>query len=538
MSRERSIFNTSFQVKRLLFIPLVLIGFFSNGQQISDTKNIEILPGEKWWGGAVWDGHEMPFKEGYSVNLYGNNKGNQAQPLLFSNRGRVIWSENPISYSIGEKAISISSFGSEIQISESGSTLKAAFSLAAQTYFPASGKRPHDLLFERPQYNTWIELIYNQNQTDILEYANAIKANGFPTGVIMIDDNWQEDYGKWNFHAERFTDPKGMIDSLHAMGFKVMMWICPFVSPDCDVYRALEAKGYFIKTAEGDFPLIVRWWNGASAVLDFTNPGAVEWFNGQLSGLQEKYGVDGFKLDAGDSYFYNTPMTSFDSTATPNDHTYAFQQFGLQYPLNEYRATWKMGGQPLAQRLHDKGHNWEDLKKLIPQIGLQGLLGYPFNCPDMIGGGEYGSFINLASVDQELIVRSAQIHALMQMMQFSVAPWRVLDKENLDAVKTAVSLRALYLPKIMQLVEAATQTGEPVVRLMEYEFPDQGFDGVKDQFMLGKDILVAPVLEKGSTVRKVILPKGKWKYNDKVYKGGVTVQLAVGLADIPIFQRI
>lgn len=506
-------------------------------QIISESIEIQILPNEHWWGGLVWDGHIMPLQDGYSVNLYGNNKSNQAQPLLLSNKGRVIWSESPIAYNIESGKVKVTSFGSAIQLSTSGSTLKEAFSFASKTYFPPSGKHPDRLLFERPQYNTWIELIYNQNQKDILKYAKAIKSNGFPTGVIMIDDNWQEDYGKWNFHTGRFDSPKAMIDSLHSMGFKVMMWICPFVSPDSDVYRDLASKGYFIKTAKGDEPLIVRWWNGASAVLDLTNPGAVEWFDGELNRLQQEYNVDGFKLDAGDSHFYNQPMTSYDTTATPNDHTYSFQQFGLKYPLNEYRATWKMGGQPLAQRLHDKEHDWTDLQKLIPQVGLQGLLGYPFNCPDMIGGGQYGSFINLDSVDQELIVRSTQIHALMPMMQFSVAPWRVLDNINLQAVKKAIELREQYLPTIMDLLEIATKTGEPIVRMMEYEFPGQGFEEVKDQFLLGNNILIAPVLERGAKSRKVVLPKGKWRWKNKVYKGNKTISVPVSMEDIPVFVK-
>jgi len=516
------------------FLILLTTQVFS---QQTDSLEVKIIPNEHWWGGAVWDGHIMPFDDGYSVDLYGNNKGNQAQPLLISDKGRVIWSEDPISYTIKDDKILVTSRGADIKLSASGSSLKDAFNYASHQYFPASGKYPDKLLFEKPQYNTWIELVYNQNQKDILKYANAIVENGFSPGVIMIDDNWQEDYGKWNFHDGRFPNPKQMIDELHGLGFKVMLWVCPFVSPDSDVYRALEKKGCFIKTKEGDFPLIVRWWNGASAVLDFTNPEAVNWFDDQLKGLQEKYGIDGYKLDAGDSYFYNTPMTSFDATATPNDHTYSFQQFGLKYPLNEYRATWKMGGQPLAQRLHDKGHNWEDMTKLIPQITLQGLLGYPFNCPDMIGGGEYGSFIDLKSIDQELIVRSAQVHALMPMMQFSVAPWRVLNEENLKAVKKAIAIRQKYVPIIMELVEKAAKTGEPVVRSMEYEFPNSGYYNIKDQFMLGSNILVAPIVEKGQTKKSVTLPKGTWEYKGKFYKGGKIAEIAVSIFDIPIFQK-
>lgn len=506
------------------------------GQKFSEQKAIAIEPEEHWWGGVVRDGHMMPFDPTYSFNMFGDNKGNQIQPLLVSDHGRVIWSENPIEFVTKDGQIVISS-SSEIILSKAGTSLKDAFQFASSNYFPSSGKTPDELLFTSPQYNTWIELIYDQNQVDILNYANKIITNGFPPGVIMIDDNWQEDYGKWYFHQGRFENPKAMIDSLHGMGFKVMMWICPFVSPDSDVYRDLSSKGLFLKEADGVNPLIVRWWNGASAVLDFTNPGAVDWFSSQLRFLSETYGVDGFKLDAGDSYFYNQPSKSFIPEATPNDHTLSFQQFGLEYPLNEYRATWKMGGQPLAQRLHDKGHNWDDLQVLIPQMLLQGLIGYPFSCPDMIGGGDYGSFINLDKVDQELIVRSAQVHALMPMMQFSVAPWRILDDEHFQAIKQSVAIREKYLPVIMDLVQKAASDGTPIVRMMEYEFPGQGYHLVKDQFMLGKDLLIAPVLENGAEVRNVVLPQGKWVYKNKVYKGGKTITVNVGLADIPVFFR-
>ena len=100
-----------------------------------------------------------------------------------------------------------------------------------------------------------------------------------------------------------------------------------------------------------------------------------------------------------------------------------------------------MGGQALVERLRDKNHSWNDLQKLVPNMLLEGLMGYPFCCPDMIGGGEYKSFLTGSTIDQELVVRSAQCHALMPMMQFSVAPWRVLDPAHLKAVRKAVQFR-------------------------------------------------------------------------------------------------
>jgi hypothetical protein len=75
------------------------------------------------------------------------------------------------------------------------------------------------MFLNKPQYNTWIELVYDQNQADVLKYAHGIVDNGFPPGILMIDDNWQKYYGSTEFRPDRFPDPKGMVDELHALGF-------------------------------------------------------------------------------------------------------------------------------------------------------------------------------------------------------------------------------------------------------------------------------------------------------------------------------
>jgi len=331
-----------------------------------------------------------------------------------------------------------------------------------------------------------------------------------PPGILMIDDNWQEDYGKWNFHKGRFPDPKAMMKELHELGFKVMLWVCPFVSADSDVYRSLVPKQVFLITPnkesiesilpQKDFrgnpkPQMVDWWNGISAVLDLSKPEAEQWFKGELNRLQKDYGVDGFKFDAGDAEFYKTGVSYGNVSA--NTQAELFAKVGLDYPLNEYRATWKMGGEPLVQRLRDKGHNWEDLQKLVPQMALSGIMGYPFNCPDMIGGGDFISFLEGSTIDQELLVRSAQVHALMPMMQFSVAPWRVLDEKHFSAVKKAVSLREKFSDYILKTAKQSAQTREPILRPMEYDYPNQGYVNVTDQFLLGEKLLVVPVVKKG-----------------------------------------
>lgn len=513
-------------------------------QNISRTS---ILPGEKWYGAAVNEGYEMPFKEGYSLDLNNDVRGNQAAPLLLSNKGRYIWCNEPFAFSITGNEIIVKN-GKGIVVNKPGNTLADAFGGASKEFFPASGKMPHELLFTSPQYNTWIELIYNQNQQDILKYAHDIIRNGFAPGVLMIDDNWAPYYGRFEFRKDRFSDAKDMIDELHRLGFKVMLWVCPFIRPDSEDARFLMKNRWVLMDNEGNQdllwsqsvkPAIVQWWNGFSMVMDFTNADAMKWYQEQLDNMAKYYGIDGFKFDAGDPDYYPARALSFKKISA-NQQTELWGSFGLKYPLNEYRAMWKRGGEPLAERLRDKSHTWEDLKKLIPGVTTAGLLGYPFVCPDMIGGGDYSSFLDVDAkqLDQDLVVRSAQCHALMPMMQFSVAPWRILDKDHLDAVKKAVDLRKKYTPMIMQLVKQSALSGVPVVRHMEYAFPNDGFESCIDQFMLGSDIMVAPVLSKNNT-RTVLLPRGMWMdQNNKMLKGPIKLNITASLDELPYYRRI
>ena len=529
---------------------VLALATFNMYSQNGDTLDLDIMEGEYWWGGLSTEGHNTPYDANSEVShdQWANDEGNQAQPILLSNKGRYVWSNTPIKYTFDKGHIRITTRVGKIQSGNAGKNLRDAYQYVAQNFFTPNGKIPEEKLFTHPQYNTWIELIYDQNEEDILKYAEGILDNGYPPGVLMIDDNWQEDYGTWQFSPRRFNDPKAMIKKLHDMGFQVMLWVCPFVSPDSEVFRYLAKEGMLLqvpqKTQEvqwthtQDRAAIIRWWNGASAWLDLTNPKTNRWFKDQLDHLVDEYGVDGFKFDAGDAQFYESGIVSFENVL-PNDHTALYAKFGLDYPLNEYRASWKMAGLPLAQRLRDKGHNWEDLQKLIPDQMSQSLMGYAYTCPDMIGGGEYGSFIDLASMDEELVVRSAQVHALMPMMQFSVAPWRVLSKENAKYCLEAAKLHTKMGPYFLELAKQASKTGEPIVKPMALAFPNSSYEMIKDQFVLGNGIIVAPVVTKGALSRKVVLPKGKWQDDKgKIYRGNKTIEIEVPLDRLPFFTKV
>lgn len=504
-------------------------------------SKIGINEKEKWYGGFVALGSKMPYAESDRVfDLAGSNMNNQTSPLLLSSNGRYIWSEQPFKYKIANNVIEIWSDYENIQVNIAGQNLKDAYMAASKRYFPASGKTPDELFFSLPQYNTWIELMYNQNQEDILNYANKVIEHNFKPGIFMIDDNWQKYYGNFDFKPETFSNPKQMCDSLHKMGFKVMLWVCPYVSADSPEFRDLERKGYLLKDKSGATG-IVRWWNGYSACYDTTNPEAMSFFAKQLKECQQKYGVDGFKFDGADVEYMlknGAGYSFYDKNANNNVYMQKWAELGLEFPYNELRACWKLGGKEIVQRLGDKGYSWGAVKALIPEMIGAGLLGYIYTCPDMIGGGNFASFLNVEKFNQELIIRSCQVHALMPMMQFSVAPWRVLDKDGVKICAEMAELHAQMSGYILQQAIQSSKSGEPIVRSMEYQFPHQGFVECKDQFMLGDKYMVAPMVTSG-TSREVMVPKGVWKddLGHKV-KGPQTIKIDVPIERLPYYEKV
>ena len=503
---------------------------------------IKILDGEKWFGSEVVHALDYPYgaDSEATVDTEHCSCGNQTAPLMLSSAGRYLWCDKGFTAVFSGGEITADSANGEIDFSDERGTLRTAYAAACAKHFPSNGVLPPEEFFTRPQFNTWIELIYDQNQKDILAYARKAVEEGFEPGILMIDDIWSNYYGKWDFDRAKFPDPKAMIDELHTLGFKVIMWICPFVSPDSAEFREVSSKGGFIKDENGAIRF-VSWWNGYSAELDLTNPVDEEWFTAQTARLVKEYGVDGFKFDAGDSNYYGENDTTA-RKILPTGQTELWAKFGLKYPYNEFRACFGCAGLPLVQRLCDKGHAWGrgGVAEIVPNSVMQGLLGYGYCCPDMVGGGSFADFLPGAKAfDSELFVRYCAASTLLPMIQFSAAPWRVLNDEEYACIKSLMKQRKEYLPVIKDLIKHTAETGEPAVRHMEYVFPDEGLYDCKDQFMLGDSLLIAPCLEKGKREREVRLPSGKWQSEDgKVYDGGKTVTVPAPFDRVPVLRKI
>ena len=514
---------------------------------------VKMLDGELWYGGSVACAMSDPFD--FNSKYYYNmeNGGNQTMPLFISTEGRYIWCEEPMIVQIENGEIRASA-GSEILLCQSGSTLKDAYLSACNSHFKFSGKVPPKRFFESAQYNTWMELDYNQNQEDILKYAHAIVDNGYEPGVLMIDEGWHTRYGIWDWDYVKFPDPRAMIEELHALGFKVMLWVVPLVTMDGQHFGmnyfsylnhlkgACGDKKYFLRTDEGK-PAIIEWWNGFSAILNMCNPDDREFLDSKLRRLIDEFGVDGFKFDGGNIEMYNPAGVQNGSQTkyTAKELNEAWNEVGTRYEYHEYKDAFKGGGKAVIQRLQDRRHSWTEwgINTIMPSAILQGLIGHPFICPDMIGGGEWSfNYKPGFEIDKELFVRMAQVSALFPMMQFSWAPWRVLDEKHARLCKEAAMLHKKFVPYILDMVEKSAVSGEPIVRHMEYEFPHMGYGRVLDQFMLGDKILVAPVVIKGQKERVVKLPLGKWKYLGEVeYEGGGDVIVPAPLEVLPYFIK-
>ena len=495
---------------------------------------IDILKDEHWWGGLTDLGSEMPIDEDSNIKIT-MAPIDQGAFLFVSDKGRYIYSPQKHNVEFSQGKINIDT-DDNVYLESGFSTLKAAHKALVERFFSLNENIPDELFFRTPQFNTWMALGYNQTEEGILEYAQSIIDNGFKPGIFMIDEGWSEDYGVYDFYPGRFGNPKAMIDKLHKMGFKVMLWVTPNISPDSNAFRELKELGYLTKNAENKIA-VREWWNGYSCVLDLTNLKANKWFVDKLQACLDKYNADGFKFDAGDYYFYRDDDKTYENL-TDNEKTSVYNDLGEIFPYHEYRTAWNLRGKSILCRMQDKEHTWGDkgIKDIIPNTIVQGIIGCLYSCPDMVGGGALSSASE--KYDTELYIRWAEANTYCSMMQFSIAPWCVLGENECDMIRRLADTHTKIGDIIMELAKNASKTGEPIVRCMEYEFPNQGFETVTDQFMLSDSILVAPVLEKGVLTRMVKLPYGEWHDNYGIkYRGGTVAEVSAPPGSVPVFTK-
>ncbi|GBG63182.1 hypothetical protein CBR_g36951 [Chara braunii] len=406
---------------------------------------------------------------------------------------------------------------------------------------------PPKELVTKPIWTTWARYHAKVTQAKVEQFANEIASRQLQRSVMEIDDKWQTKYGDFVFDPVKFPNPKAMVELLHALGFKVTLWIMPFAEESSLAYKEGGPKGYFISSdappTRGLKPGFFRWWQPTPAVaLDVTNPDAVKWFVTRLKKLQEENLIDGFKFDAGEPCFLPRRFRTHTPIISPIEYTRLWvQEVASNFEVGEVRTGHRTTSVPLLTRMGDRFSHWgsgNGLRSVIPTLLTSGLLGYPFCLPDMIGGNAYFG----SKPDMELLVRWAQANALMPAMQFSIPPWD-FSAEAEKLCHSALQVRRLIQNHLLMLADDACRALAPICRPMWWLDPedDETFP-IGDQFAIGDDVIVAPVVVKGQKRRDVYLTRGFWcdlVNPQEVYEGPRWLRnLEAPLNKLPVFKRV
>ncbi|KAK3771714.1 hypothetical protein RRG08_035770 [Elysia crispata] len=425
----------------------------------------------------------------------------------------------------------------------------------AKKYLPMPEGTPSEELVKAPIWSTWARYKSYINQSKALDFAREILQNNLSISQLEIDDDWTPHYGDLTFDKNKFPEPANMVNELLSKGIRTTMWMHPFVNKDADNYGILSKMGYFVKDYnDSSQPASVDWWRGNdSGIIDFTNPQAVNWYLQQMESLKTNYNVTSFKFDAGElTYLPKKKYILSRVLSSPNYFTKHYVDAACRADMSERRQEVRVGFRSQSchamVRMLDRASDWSHelgLLTLIPTALTYGLAGYPFVLPDMIGGNAY----NASDIDQtvlperELYIRWLQVTLLMPYLQFSVAPWDYIDyPDTTSIVQKMMKLREKYVDDILSLMKHAKETGEPMVRPLWWTDPlDKEALLCESQFLLGDNLLVAPMLEKGKIKRDIYLPQGQWQ--DELRGGTLSGKqwlraYTAELEELPHFTRV
>ncbi len=389
-------------------------------------------------------------------------------------------------------------------------------------------------LLEAPViYTTWASYKDAVSQAAVAELAAEIQQHGFPTGVIEIDDRWQQAYGDLAFDPAKFPDPAALVADLHERGFSVTAWVPPFVAPDAAMWAEAEAAGALVHDTAGT-PLLTTWWQGTGGLIDAGNPQALDWWAARLHAFRAQWGLDGLKYDGGEGRYV---PAGADMAITPNGYSARYAAFaGAQPGLNEVRTAYWSQQVPITLRVFDMASIWglgNGLAALPVRVLTLAMLGYPFVLPDMIGGNQYGA----ERCTGEMLVRWTQAAAFTMSMQFGIWPWKFLAPTP-GICRGYTWLHLALKPWLLDYATRVTcANGYPPLRPLglEYQTDSQAL-ACADQWLLGDRILVAPVL--GPPRGRVIyLPAGRWfdPWTGETIEGPKRLEVRVPLHICPFF---
>jgi len=407
----------------------------------------------------------------------------------------------------------------------------------------------------------------------VREIAKNFRERKIPADVIYLDIDYMDGFRVFTWDETRFPAPKQMLSDLREEGFRIVSIIDPGIKVDdsYSIYTDGKSKNLFVKNPDGS-ELHAKVWPGVCAFPDFTNPKAREWFGGLYrKNLDE--GIAGFwndmnepaaflddKTDKPDIYHHPRKTFPYDTPhfgeGSPDDHRRFHNVYGMQMARASYEGLRNLrpdsrpfvltrAGFAGIQRFSavwtgDNVASWEHLALTIPMLANLSVSGVSFV------GADVGGFNETPS--GELFARWLQAAALTPFFRgHSVGsaknkePWE-FGSEWEKINRATIEMRYQFLPYLYTLFYQHEKTGAPVMRPLWYEYPnDSATYLIDDEFLVGKDILVAPVLREGQISRGIYLPKGdEWMdwWTGERFESGKVHNIKTPLDRLPVFVRV
>ncbi|MDX2052410.1 MAG: glycoside hydrolase family 31 protein [Polyangiaceae bacterium] len=397
---------------------------------------------------------------------------------------------------------------------------------------------------------------FDYHQPDVLRLADEYRERKLPCDVLWLDIHYMDGYRVFTWDKEKFPAPHQMLGELRERGFRMVTIIDPGVKHESG-YRVFDegaSQNLFCKVENGQL-YVGMVWPGRTVFPDFSKPEARAWW-GQLNAAHVESGLAGIWNDM------NEPATGsisplpmrFDRDGANHPHERFHNQYGFLMAMgtrdgllaarpNERTFILSRAGFAGIQRVSanwmgDNASRWDHLEMSLPMANGLGLSGQPF-----VGADIPGFF---QTPTPELMVRWMQYGVLTPFarghncVRFDDQyPWSFGPGVE-RACRDALMLRYQLLPYIYTAFVLSSETGEPIQRPLVFDFQqDRQARETDDQFLLGRGLLVAPVIQPGVVARNVYLPPGSWIdwYTRETYEGGQYRTLDAPMEHIPLLVR-
>ncbi|MCM1522223.1 MAG: DUF5110 domain-containing protein [Muribaculaceae bacterium] len=393
-------------------------------------------------------------------------------------------------------------------------------------------------------------------EDETLGVVDTLKRAGYPLDGVVLDLYWygkEEDMGRLAWDPEQWPHHKEMLSSLKKDGVNTVIISQPYVLSNgrgLDNFNELSSKGLLLKDSLGNLQ-DVKIWVGDGGMFDVSNPETRAWLRNRYKDLTLE-GVGGWWGDLGEPEVHPESGLHANGKTTRQYHNkYGNDWSQIIYDLykEEFPDTRLMtmmrGGTTGLQRYSvfpwstDVSRSWGGMQPQVNIMLNSGLSGLGYMSHD-VGGFAINPD---APYDPELYVRWLQLGTFSPVLrthaQATAEPYNYPDQQHI--ILPLIKERYRWLPYNYTLAYENASQGLPLVRPLNFYTPGSSkYDDISDEYLWGRDVLVAPVMTKGATERKVILPEGLWAdYRDpsRFYSGGDTVTVAAPLDVIPLFVR-